>query len=256
MTFTRSPAVHDRRPPAVGSHTRREQHDVMGDDPRSVLCYADGIQRERTLLMKAPQNVMATGYLAIPKRGAGPGVLVLHAWWGLTPFFKRVCDRLADEGFVAFAPDLNNGKTAWTIDEAKQITSERDFEATRATALAALDQLRGHPAVRGSAIGAIGFSMGAAWALLLSSLKPDAIAAVVVFYGSEAADFGARRLPRSLRRGRRMGTARRGSPDGGRHARRWLQATTPFKSASCPPARRLQRCTSARTTGWVTRTKR
>ncbi len=27
-----------------------------------------------------------TGYLALPKQQYGPGVLVLHAWWGLTPF--------------------------------------------------------------------------------------------------------------------------------------------------------------------------
>ena len=30
-------------------------------------------------------------YLAVPKDG-GPAVLVLHAWWGLKPFFKELCD--------------------------------------------------------------------------------------------------------------------------------------------------------------------
>jgi dienelactone hydrolase len=28
-------------------------------------------------------------YTAQPERG-GPGVILLHAWWGLTPFFKRL----------------------------------------------------------------------------------------------------------------------------------------------------------------------
>ncbi len=35
-----------------------------------------------------------------------PDVIVLHAWWGLNQFFKNLCDRLAAEGFLAFAPDL------------------------------------------------------------------------------------------------------------------------------------------------------
>jgi carboxymethylenebutenolidase len=45
-------------------------------------------------------------YLATPPGGKGPGVLVLHAWWGLNATFKGICDRLAEAGFVALAPDL------------------------------------------------------------------------------------------------------------------------------------------------------
>ena len=54
-------------------------------------------------------------YIAIPKSGSGPGVLVLHSWWGLNPFFKGLCDRFADNGFVALAPDLYAGKVAATV---------------------------------------------------------------------------------------------------------------------------------------------
>lgn len=64
-------------------------------------------------------NRIAKGYLAIPDRGEGPGVLVLHAWWGLNDFFKNLCDRLAGEGFAAFGPDLYDGKIAVSIEEAK-----------------------------------------------------------------------------------------------------------------------------------------
>ena len=81
------------------------------------------------------------GYLAVPKNQKGRAILVLHAWWGLTPFFKNLCDKLADEGFVAFAPDLHHGKTAATIEEAEKILQDQDFPATQATAVAALDLL-------------------------------------------------------------------------------------------------------------------
>ncbi|HKI75380.1 MAG TPA: dienelactone hydrolase family protein, partial [Pseudomonadales bacterium] len=72
------------------------------------------------------------GYLSLPESGKGPGVLVLHAWWGLNDTFKGVCDRLADEGFVAFAPDLYHGKVATTIPEAEALGNELDMNHQRA----------------------------------------------------------------------------------------------------------------------------
>jgi len=131
----------------------------------------------------------ALGYLALPTQAHAPGVIVLHAWWGLNPFFKGLCDRLASEGFVAFAPDLNEGKIAQTVDEAKQIMSESNFERKHAVVAAAPDFLRGRPEVREEAFSLIGFSMGAAWSLMLASERPEDIRKVVLFYGSEGADF-------------------------------------------------------------------
>jgi carboxymethylenebutenolidase len=131
------------------------------------------------------------GYLAVPERGSGPGVLVLHAWWGLTPVFTDVCDRLAAEGFVALAPGLfPNEATATTIAEAEALLGALD-EATVAEPVvqAASDQLLGHPVVSGGPIGVIGFSLGANWALHLSQERPDVVSAVVVFYGTDDGEY-------------------------------------------------------------------
>jgi carboxymethylenebutenolidase len=131
----------------------------------------------------------AAGYLAVPTQPDAPGVIVLHAWWGLNLFFKSLCDRLAAEGFVAFAPDLNNGKVAKTVDEAKQLMSETDSKRKQTIVTAAPDFLRGRPEVRKEAFSLIGFSMGAAWSLVLASERPEDIRKVVLFYGVEDAEF-------------------------------------------------------------------
>jgi len=125
------------------------------------------------------------GSLALPERGHGPGVLVLHAWWGLTPFFEDVCERLAAEGYVAFAPDRYGGPTAATIEEAEALQREREDQVRTEAALGdSVEFLSAHKAVVGEGLGALGFSAGAAWALLLSVRKPDLIRAVIAFYGT------------------------------------------------------------------------
>src|SRR3954452_21758486 len=74
------------------------------------------------------------GFLALPDRGFGPGVLVLHAWWGLNDTIRAVCTRLAEAGFVAFAPDLYHGKVATTIAKAEILGNAVDTNHTQAEA--------------------------------------------------------------------------------------------------------------------------
>lgn len=141
-----------------------------------------------TMVSFTASSVARHGYLALPPGGQGKGILVLHAWWGLNDFFKSTCDRLAAQGFVAFAPDLHHGKIAKTIDEANHLLETRDFPAVQATAEAGLQLLQSHPSVQGSKLGALGFSMGAAFAVLLDSLYPDAFDRIVAFYGASEED--------------------------------------------------------------------
>src|SRR5262245_43923275 len=113
----------------------------------------------------------APGYLAAPEGGSGPGIVVLHEWWGLTEPFRQACDWLADAGFVALAPDLYRGKTADTEAEAEKLSAELDqkVEQWRGDITGAMQFLRQHGATipvdgRG-AFGAVAFSLGGAYAL-------------------------------------------------------------------------------------------
>jgi carboxymethylenebutenolidase len=137
----------------------------------------------------------APGYLALPTDGEGPGVLVLHAWWGLNEFFQDFCERLAREGFVALAPDLYHGHVAVTIEEAERLAGGRDREQARADSDAAVTYLRQHPAVKRRGLGCVGFSMGGSSAYDLSRTRSADIAAVVAFYGGgdPEADYSAAR---------------------------------------------------------------
>ena len=138
---------------------------------------------QQTIQLKAG-NKTGNAYLAAPPFG-GPAVLVLHAWWGLTPVFKRVCDRLAEAGFVALAPDFYAGRTASTIEEAEALRQQPDSPYMESLAVEAVRVLRMHPLnTHHGKIGVIGFSMGASWILWLANEDTsDDIAAGVLFYG-------------------------------------------------------------------------
>src|SRR5438270_8679470 len=91
-----------------------------------------------------------SAYLAKPSHDSGPGVAVLHAWWGLTEPFRQVCDRLAEAGFVALAPDLYRGKTTASVEEAQALGQalDRDVERVRGDIAEAVQVLRQHTATR------------------------------------------------------------------------------------------------------------
>ena len=134
------------------------------------------------------------GYVARPARDAAAGVLVLHAWWGLTGMIRDVCDRLAAEGYVALAPDLFDGRTAATIDEAERqsAAAEADDERMEQVVLGAIDWLR---AETGRPIAAVGFSFGAPYALWASKRRPDDVDRAIVFYGTGVSVFDQGRAP-------------------------------------------------------------
>jgi carboxymethylenebutenolidase len=134
-------------------------------------------------------NPYPNSYLVTPGNGKGPGILAVHAWWGLNQFFIDFCDRLSNEGYVVLAPDLYKGKTATTIEEAKLLRSKLNQQRAHSDLLGMVDYLHHLEVVTSNTIGIIGFSLGARFALELSAEHVKPINPVVVFYGNSNIDY-------------------------------------------------------------------
>jgi len=123
------------------------------------------------------------GHLAVPRSGKGPGVVVIQEWWGLVPHIANLADRLASEGFTALAPDLYHGRCTTNPDEAGRMMMALDVPKTAEDLRGAIDYLRGLPECSSKKVGAVGFCLGGQLALFAGCVHPDAVGAVVDFYG-------------------------------------------------------------------------
>jgi len=122
------------------------------------------------------------GYLAQPA-GAGPfpAVIVIQEWWGLDTQTKSIADRFAQEGYLAFAPDvyhgelaqLGDGDTAMKLVQKYGPNAPKELE-TVFDGLQSLENCNGK-------IGSVGFCFGGRMSLALSTSRP--LDAVCTFYG-------------------------------------------------------------------------
>jgi carboxymethylenebutenolidase len=123
----------------------------------------------------------ATGYLAEPESGRGPGVIVLQEWWGMDDSVRRYADRFAEAGFFALAPDLYHGETTEQPDEAEQKMMAMNMDQATKDMRGAVDFLKDQEGVEGDSIGAVGFCLGGGLAVWAASAHDD-VGAVVTYY--------------------------------------------------------------------------
>jgi carboxymethylenebutenolidase len=121
-----------------------------------------------------------TGYLAEPD-GEGPGVIVIHEWWGLDDSMRKMCDRFAAEGFVALAPDLYEGETTEQPDEAQQKLMALNMDKAVKEMRGAVKEVLEHPKCNGK-IGSVGFCAGGGLAVWAAAETPEIGAAVTYYY--------------------------------------------------------------------------
>jgi len=122
------------------------------------------------------------GHLASPAgEGPWPALIVIHEWWGLDEQTRSIAERLAGEGYLAFAPDLFDGELAALGDDHKAMSLvQRHASLAGERLLAAHDALRALPKASGK-IGSVGFCFGGRMSLILGVNRP--LDAVCTFYG-------------------------------------------------------------------------
>ena len=129
-------------------------------------------------------------FLVNPRGGVkGPGVLLLHSWWGLTDDVKDLAERIADEGYTVVAPDLLGGQRPSTIEEGEAALTSVSPDDLSGLVLSSAHALRSVALDQTAPIAVVGLSMGGSMALWLSARLPESIAAVVTFYGAQSIDF-------------------------------------------------------------------
>ena len=139
-----------------------------------------------TLQVPNAAGSQMSAYLALPKKGRGPGVVVCQEIFGVTKSLRETCDFLAARQFTAICPDLY-----WSVEPGTEI-AESDSERARGfrakvnddkvsdDIAAAIAFLRTHEACTGS-VGVVGYCWGGMLAYLTAVRhKPDC---AVGYYG-------------------------------------------------------------------------
>lgn len=118
------------------------------------------------------------GYLATPRTGSGPGVVLIQEWWGLVPHIEDVAERFAAAGFVTLAPDLFHGVQTSEPDEAGKLMMGMAMDTAAKDIAGAASYLAGRDDTTGPGVGTVGFCMGGSLALWSATLSEQVVAAV------------------------------------------------------------------------------
>jgi carboxymethylenebutenolidase len=124
----------------------------------------------------------------------GPGVIVVHDWYGPLPHVADYVDELTMAGFDVQLVDVYDGVTTRDPGRAEELAQALDGATAREVIAVAADRLRASGSQR---VGAVGFSLGG-W-LALRAARDGGLDAVVAYYAiAEPEEAGGIRCPVQL----------------------------------------------------------
>lgn len=112
-------------------------------------------------------------------RATGPGVVVVHDWYGPLPHVADFADELTMAGFDVEVVDVYDGVTTRDPGRAEVLAEALDGADAREQIAAAAERLR---AAGARHVGAVGFSLGGS--LVLRVARDGAFDAVVAYYAT------------------------------------------------------------------------
>lgn len=129
-----------------------------------------------------------SGYLVMPEgKGPFPALIVVHEWWGLTPWMKSNAEEFAKKGYAALAVDLFRGEVTSDPKVAAELSKNLPKERAVEDLKAAYNYLNSLPQVNKKKIGSIGWCFGGGYSFQ-TALNEPRLAACVVNYGSMSSD--------------------------------------------------------------------
>jgi carboxymethylenebutenolidase len=143
--------------------------------------------KTRTITLKSGDEEIKA-FLAEPSdQGPHPGIVVIQEWWGLSDWIKDNAKRLAEQGYVALAPDLYRGKVTTDPNKARELITGLPRDRALRDLKAAVDALADRKNVDKGRLGSIGWCMGGGYSLQLA-LSDERIKACAICYGGVVTD--------------------------------------------------------------------
>jgi len=141
--------------------------------------------------LKASDDFELGGYRADPSGAPRGAVVVIQEIFGVNHHIRSVCDRLADEGYVAIAPaifdriepDFTSGYSPDEIAVARKFVASPDWPAMLRDSQAAIDAVSSI-----GPVGIIGFCLGGSIAYAAAT-KLSGLSAAIGYYGGAIARF-------------------------------------------------------------------
>ena len=141
--------------------------------------------------LTASDNFQLGGYRAEPKTAPKAAVVVIQEIFGVNHHIRAVCDRLADEGYVAIAPamfdrlepNFTSGYSPEEIAVARKFVASPDWTAMLRDTQAAIDAVKNV-----GPVGIIGFCLGGSVAYAAAT-KLSGLSAAIGYYGGAIVRF-------------------------------------------------------------------